>query len=276
MRCRRCTSRGSGRRQRAQEADLGLDHERGRAEAGQQRDLGVPELDGEHAAELQRPLLALDVDLLLRQRERDAAAQGVALDPQLADLLEQLEHLAGRAVVDRLLGALVAQLRRGADAGPLDEDLGALPRLVDLDRPEQGRADLVGEQRAGVLGDRLRVERDLRVGAVEGLATLVRLQVDRVPGRDEGRHVGDGVVDDVAVAGALDVEGLVEVHRALGVDRDERQLRAVEIGQPRVGGSGLGRGEHLGREVARQLELGPDAGRCPRAASSRRTRRRHP
>ena len=53
--------------------------------------------------ELQGPLLALDVDLLLRKRERDPAAHGVPLDPELADLPEQLEHLAGRALVDRLL-----------------------------------------------------------------------------------------------------------------------------------------------------------------------------
>ncbi len=185
---------GVRRRQRAEQADLRLDHERGGAEAGQQGDLGVPQLDREHAAELQRPLVALDVHLLLRQRERDPAAQGVALDPQLADLLEQQEHLAGRAVLDRLLRALVAQLRRRPHPCALDEDLGALAGLVDLDRPQQGRPDLVGDQRAGVLGDRLRVQRHLRVGAVEGLAALVRLQVDRVTRGDERRHVGDGVV----------------------------------------------------------------------------------
>ena len=39
-------------------------------------------------------------DLLLGQRQRHAAARGLAGQPQLADLLEQGEHLVGAAGVE--------------------------------------------------------------------------------------------------------------------------------------------------------------------------------
>ena len=72
---------------------------------------------------------------------------------------------------------------------------------------------------------------------------LLRLQVDRVARRDERRDVGDRVVDDVAVAVALDVQRLVEVHRRRRVDRDERAGRS---GRGRAAaGRGRGRGRRL-------------------------------
>ena len=155
---------------------------------------------------------------------------GLALEPALADLLEQPQRLVGGALVDRLLRARVVQLGPRPDPRPLDLDVGPGAVAVEPDRPEQGRPELVGEQRAAVLGDHRRVQRHPAVGAVQRLAAAVRLQVDRVAGGDERRQVGDGVVQHVAVAVALEVQGLVEVLGAGRVDGDQRQVGAVEVG----------------------------------------------
>jgi hypothetical protein len=65
---------------------------------------------------------------------------------------------------------------------PLHDDAGALAGAGDVDRPEQGGANPVGQQRRGVLGDHLGVERDLRVRAVQRLSAGVCLPVDGSPG----------------------------------------------------------------------------------------------
>ena len=169
--------------------------------------------------------------------------------------LSSISGSSADAVVDRPLDAGVVELGRGPHPGPLDRDVGALAGRVDLDRPQQRRADLVGQQRRGALGDQRWVQRHLRVGAVEGLAALVGLHVDRVARGDERREVGDRVVDDVAVAVAHDVHRLVEVHRGGRVDGHQRQVGAVEVGQPRCGDRGLRRGDHLGGELRGDLEL---------------------
>ncbi len=63
---------------------------------------------------------------------------------------------------------------------------------------------------------------DAAVRRVERLAALPRLGVDLAAGAHEGRYVGYGVHHAVAVAGPSQVQGLVEVGGALGVDSDER------------------------------------------------------
>ena len=102
------------------------------------------------------------------------------------------------------------------------------------------------------------MQRHRGVGAVERLAALVRRHVDGVARLDEGRDVGDRVVHDVAAAVALEVERLVEVHRARRVDGDERQVGPVEVGQSR-GRRRAPRGLlDLGRERGRHLEVALD------------------
>ena len=142
------------RRQRAQQADAGVDHQRRGGHPGQQRDLGVPLLDREHPAEAQRPPLAVDVDLLLGQRQRHSPAGGLPLLAQLADLAEQHEELVGRPGVDLLLDAGVVELRPAADDRADHVDGGALALGVDLDRPEQRRPVLVGQQGGRALRQR--------------------------------------------------------------------------------------------------------------------------
>ena len=82
--------------------------------------------------------------------------------------------------VEVCLHPVVRQLGARADQRPLDLDVGALAGLVDLDRPQQRRTHLVGQQRGGALAQHGRVQRDLGVGAVERLAAAVGLDVDGV------------------------------------------------------------------------------------------------
>ena len=247
-----------GRRKRAQQPDPGGHHQRCCAHPDQQRDLGVPLLDGMLGAELQPPPVALNVYLLFGEWQRDTTALGFLSLPQLADLLEQYEQLVRLVVVDRALGAGIRQLLARPHQCTLHLHVGALAGRVDLDLPQQRRADLVGQQGPGALGDQLRVQRNLGVGAVERLAAQVRLKVDRLAGCDERGDVGDRVVDRVAVAGSLDVQRLVEVHGTLGVDRHERQVGPVELRQPGAGRRLLSGGLHVGRKTGRDLHLGLD------------------
>ena len=104
------------RRQGAQEPDPGVDHERGGGEAGEQRDLRVPLLDRQERAELQAPVVAVDLDLLLGQRQRHPAARGLAVQAQLADLLQQAQRLAGACRRRSALRRVVVEL--GASTAP--------------------------------------------------------------------------------------------------------------------------------------------------------------
>ena len=137
---------------------------------------------GGQPPELQLPVAVRLHQLLLGQRQRHPAAGGLARQPQLADLLQQPDQLARATGVEVGLDALVGQLGARAHQGALHVDVGALAGLVDLDRPEQRRADLVGQQRRRALAQHRRVQRDLRVRAVERLAAPVGLDVDGVPG----------------------------------------------------------------------------------------------
>ncbi len=183
VRCSRWTSRGSAGGRVRRMPDAGVDHERRRAHAGQERDLGVPGLDGREPAELQLPVAVLLHQLLLGQRQGHTTARGLARQSQLADLLQQPHQLAPATGVDVGLDALVGQLGTRAHQGALDVDVVPLAGLVDLDRPQQRGPGLVGQQRRRALAQHRRVQRDLRVSAVERLAATVGLDVDRVPGR---------------------------------------------------------------------------------------------
>ena len=219
-----------------------VDHQGGGGHAGQQRDLRVPLLDRQ---------LRRGTPGATGRRSTSTSCSGSGSEtppraasraqPQLADLLEQHQRLV-RACRRRSAAA-----RRRSRAWPRDRTSArststSVPSPVSstLDRPQQRRA-APGRAAATPAPSESdgRVQRDLGVGAVERLAAPVRLDVDRVARRDERRDVGDRVVHDVAVAVALEVQRLVEVHRRRRVDRDERDVGAVELGQPRVGGRRL-------------------------------------
>ncbi len=191
---------------------------------------------GSGARNSRRPLAVAGDNFLVRDRQVDAAAFEFALLAQLADLAQQLQRLRRRTGIEILLYAGVVELRARLHQRALAGDVRAFARSVDLDRPEQRRPHLVGQQRRGALGKLRRVQRRALVRRVERLAALARLDVDRVAGLHERRDVGDRVVHGVAVAVALDVQRLVEIHRVRRIDRDELDLGPVQLGQPRVRG----------------------------------------
>jgi hypothetical protein len=103
------------------------------------------------------------------------------------------------------------------------------------------------------------MQRDLVLGAVQRLAAAVGLQVDRIAGSDEGGDVGDRVMQHVAVAVARDVQGLVQVHRAGRIDRDEGNVVAILGGQSRMRGGFARGGLDIGGEGVGQGHFGADA-----------------
>ncbi len=115
---------------------------RGGDHAGEQRDLGVPELDRDLPAELEPEAAVGSVlDLLLGQRERDAAARLLLLLAQLPDLAQQLQHLAGGAVVERGLRGVVrrARPRDRTRARSTVTSVGAPARSSVIDHNSAGR-----------------------------------------------------------------------------------------------------------------------------------------
>src|SRR5690606_24449847 len=104
---------------------------------------------------------------------------------------------------------------------------------VERDPPQVGGPVLPGEQAGGAGPEHVGVERVGPGGPVDGDAPVVHRGVEGVAGGDEGRDVGDRVVDEVVVAVGLDVDGRVEVAGAGRVDRDERQV--ARVGQVRQG-----------------------------------------
>ena len=168
------------------------------------------------------------------------------------------ERLPWRAAVDLGLGLDVAELRATADQRPADLRAGHLAPVVQPDGPQQRRPNLVGQQAGRPLTEHRRVQRGPVIGGVQGHATAVGLQVDRVAGANERRHVGDRVGDQEAGSVAGDVYGLVQIARPFRVDRDQLDVCPVPVGQPGLGRRLLGRGQDLGGKGVGHLEVGPD------------------
>ena len=166
----------------------------------------------------------------------------LARDPELADLAQQRQRLVGGAVVD----ARAAPRRRSSCAV---ERTSARSTCTSVRAPSA--SSLIVHSSAGrTWPGSSEAASSLSTGGCSG--TLVsapysvsprrlRLEVDRVAGRDERGDVGDRVVHDVPVAVAREVHRLVEVARAGRVDRHERDVGAVQLGQPRRGGRGARR-----------------------------------
>ena len=310
---------GARRRQGPQDADAALDHDPGGAHAGEQGDLGVVLLGG-HGHAVGEPVAGRagalgglgglgvtrrrrlpcylccfcrlgHLDDLLGRGHADAAAGGLPLQTQTADLGQKLgqvgRHLLGQGVlpVNGVLDLGVAKARPRAHEGPLDAGGDDLTALVKVDGPQAGRALGVLKQGGGAVGEDLGVQGRGGIGGVDGLAAATQLSVQGAAGGDEGGQGGDGVVDSVGgrrlggVPGppggraglvsmvrlcgqALQEHRLVEVHGAGRVDGDQFQVSGVAgaVGQKTGGavlgpgaGSGLRLGEGLGRESGRHL-----------------------
>lgn len=265
--------------QRAQDAGAVREHQVGRRHPGEQGDLRVPGVGGKRGAvaEFVRPVL-LD-DLLLGDVEGDPAALHLQTLAQRPDLLEEGERFLRRAVVDRLLYVRVVELGAAADEGPAYVDALRAAVRVQVDRPEHGRAGLVGQEARGAFGEPGRMEGDLLVREVEGRHAAVRLGVQGAAGGDEGGDVGDRVPDAVAAAvlAAGQVHRLVEVGGRRRVDGEEGDVRRV-VGRQAGWPGGLL--QYAGREALGHTETGPQGGqgglqRSPRYAGGADVAARH-
>ena len=252
------SSVGAGHR--AQDPDPGLEHELGRRHPGHERELRVPVLDRQQSPPLERVAAVGGAhDLLVGHVEARTAAIALLLDPREADLPEELERVAPPRVDARLrLG--VAEPLAGAHRRPLESRADHGARLVELERPEEGAAIDVGQERDPILAQHRRVQRDAAVGGVQGLPAPAGLAVDRAVGTHEARDIRDRIVHEVPAVPALEVERLVEVLGSGGIDRDERQVAPVDRRGRGRGCRGLRLGEHLGRESVGHVELDAQVG----------------
>ena len=197
-------------------------------------------------------------DLLFGNLQARPAPVRLALLPPRPDQRQQSEGLPRRPAVDLGLRVDITELVTTAYEGALDLRSGHLAAGIQLDGPQQRRPNLVGKQAGRVLAEHRRVQLGAVVGCVQGHAATVRLEVDRVAGSNECGHVGDRVRDAVPVPVARDVQGLVQIARALRIDGDQLDVGPVQVGQPRPGGSLLGRGQDVGGEGVGHLQAGPD------------------
>ena len=243
-----------GGRQRAEEADLRVEHELRGGLPGHDRDLRVPALDGERHA-VGEPVVAVgDLDLLVGDRQVDAALPRLTLLAEQPDLPQQRQRLGSRPLVERALDGGVVELAPAAHERTPHVDCDALARCVDVHRPEQRGSRLVREQARAVFRESRRVEPSVRVRRVHGLPAHVCLEVQRAVRDDERGDVRDRVADAEPVAAALEVHRLVEIHRLGRVDREERDRRLVRVRESWRAYGLLRLGDDLRREVERDLE----------------------
>ena len=111
------------------------------------------------------------------------------------------------------------------------------------------------------------MQRNLAVRGIERLAATVGLLVDRVTRLEEGHHVSDRVVHDIAVPVGLQMQRLVEIHGTGRIDGQEVEIGEVALRQPGRPHSRFGGPLHLGRELLAESLLLLDR-RNPPASSS--------
>ena len=249
--------------QGTEHADAGLEHEFGCAHTRQEGDLRIPRIDVCALAHDDLPGVTVGHDLLLGQGQLDRPEAHPQLEALAAEVAERLDRRMRIAVIERLLDALIVELRRRLDHGPANRGFGGGAIGRDVDRPYRGPAYLIGKQAQCVLRQRRRVQRDAGIRKVDGLAAPTCLGVNRAIGRYDRAEVGDRVVHPEAVADSLEEHCLVKVLGTGRIDRDERDARGVLdlTGMlPRNrGGFGFGRlGELAGVGKGREIELGPD------------------
>ena len=226
----------------------------GGGHARHERELRVPVFHGEQAPPLELIAAVGAHDLGLGRVQARAAAGPFLLDAQQADLPQQRERPVDRAGVDAALRLDVAQSLARAHDRPLEPSAHDRAGLVEVELPQIGASVDAGQQRDAILAEHRRMQRNPAVGGVQRLPAHPRLLIDGALGDDEPRDIRDRIVHRVAAFALREVQGLIEIHRAWRVDRDELEIAQVAFGRRRSGCRGLGLGEYLGRELRGQFE----------------------
>jgi hypothetical protein len=228
-----------------------LQHQGGGGHAGEQGDLGVVLLDGQRRPQDQLPTVAVLLDLLLGQGQVDRAAIGCAAGQQRTQLGQQRDRLGCGARVDVRLQAGVVELGPAAHPRSLQGDAGDLAVGVQVDGPQHRGAVRVGQQAHRALAEHRRVQRNLAVREVDGLAANPRLGLKRAARPHVGGDVGDRVAHPIAAGPAGELHRLVEVARGGRIHRDERDVGAVDARRCDAGRGLLRLPHRVGRELGR-------------------------
>jgi len=134
----------------------------------------------------------------------------------------------------------------------------------------------IGQQAGHPFGQDGRIETGLAIGQIRGDTPPPCLLVDGVVIANEPRHVGNGIVQQEVRPGPLDREGLIQIGRAGGVERDEIAPRPVGMIGRHAPRGPFGCGEHIGRKTVRHAELGPDGRKSFTQQAIRITNGSHP
>ena len=245
-------------------------------------------LDSTVAVELERRLPRFDPERPPR----------VALAPKLhRDALgeaKRLGRLLGRALVagqDRL-GARVGEALAASDHAAVEERLAGREAGVEEHLDGHAAAVLVGAQAAEVGREQLRKHRLDPARHVRGEGAVGRVLVEGRAGRDVGAHVGDVDPGANALPLAAEAQGVVEVLRLVGVDREREEVaqvgsvrldlfgrrrnRRVRASHPLVPEQSLEHRADVSRAAEHRLDFRPSAPEAENDEVAARTHRRSP
>ncbi len=203
------------------------------------------------------PALAVERERRLARLDPQRAAAEAAAAQLRGQPLGEPERL-GRLLLGPLapgqdrLGVPVGQPPVARDQAAVEERLAGLEAAVERDLDRHAAPLDVRAQAAEVARERVRQHRLDRAGHVDRERALRRVPVERRAGRHVRGHVGDVHPRAQPVALALDADRVVEVLRALGVDRVRGQAAEVDAAGVHVARVGLGR---HGRRRAPHLEV---------------------
>ena len=242
-----------GRRHHPEQTRAGGVERIGHGEIGGERHRRVPILALAPGPEVQIPTAVAAPELLLGKLHPGGVPALLGQLDAAGELTETLRQLVRR-------DHLVSELGPTVDHRPFDAVEEGTPVRPDAHREHDGRSGPVGQQARGRLGEHRWVQARPPAGQEHGDAATPRLGVDRVTRPDEEADIGDRVVQHDIVSVAVDRERLVQIGRRRRIERDERIGGAIAVVIVRLTPSGLlGGGQHIGGELAGDVELLPDA-----------------
>ena len=239
-----------GRGQGAQEAHAGFLHEAPGTHAGKQRHLRV---------KVHHLIARLDDELkgaiVIFHHALGGQAQGNGLTAQGRFLAQPADHrqqrdgwveVAGREVRMR---AFIIQAGLGVNQRALDVEGLHLAVAIQVKGPQHGRLIGARQQRGSVLGKLRWVQARGFIGKIDGLAAAEGFALQLAAGLNESGNVRDGIKDAVSALAFFDINRLIQVHGAGGIQGHEGNFAGIAA---RVGVSVLragGLGGDLGRKI---------------------------
>ena len=239
-----------GRGQGAQEAHASFLHKAPSAHAGQQGNFGVivHDLIARLDDKLKGAIVIFHHPLGGQAQGNGLAAQGGFL-AQPSDHWQQCNRwveVAGRKIRMR---AFIIQAGLGVNQRALDVEGLHLAVAIQVKGPQHGRFIGARQQRGSVLRKLWRMQARGLIGKIDGLAAAEGFALQLAAGLDESSNVRDGIKDAVSALAFFDVDRLIQVHGAGGIQGHEGNVAGVAA---RVGVSVL-RAGGLGGDLCRKI-----------------------